>query len=111
MQRNVNNSIKIKQLSRNLRKSNSTKKSLAVATLLLDGSGMHGFFIQCFFPCTSWVGPACMDRNDHQPMSGTQCYLVMNDTHLIRVVNHLHDHFQVIECGVMFRPPLFIIIM
>jgi len=33
------------------------------------------------------------------PMSVTQCYLAMNDTHFIRVSTHLH-HFQVIECDV-----------
>jgi len=50
----------------------------------------HHFSPMLVAPLWWWVGPAYRDRNDHQllghPVSVTQCYLTMNNTHVIRVV-------------------------
>jgi len=41
------------------------------------------------------------------PMSVTQCYLAMNDAHLLGLSTHLH-HFQVIDCDVyVFTPSVY----
>jgi len=59
-------------------------------------------------PLWWWVGPACRDRNDHQPPGSyyvsDSVLLAMNDTHVIRVISSFFIIYKWLNAMFMFRP-------